>query len=327
MIWLPERQVRDRRCDLGVGVEADLALHERVAVDLEAVRVADERLLAEAQQPAGVVASLDDDVGGLLLEHVKQLARREHGLVGGDLGAHRAADVREPVHVAGGRRLLDPVEVVPLEQADPVDRGRAVPGLVRVDPQQRLGPDRLANRGDAGVVVARSPSDLEVDDAVTLPRQLAGVGREPLGLVALEKAEVVELLLDAAAEERPRRHAERPAERIPARDLEPRDEEVRELGEHLPAALGPHRPQDRLDVAGRTADELAREQLAVRGDGALVLADRLSVAGDALVGVDGEEDEVRAHLRPAGPVKLLSERDRERRRVDAGDLHGSSFRP
>ena len=89
----------------------------------------------------------------------------------------------------------------------------------------------------------------------------------------------------------------------------------------------PDRAQDRLHVAGRTADELARHQLAVGDDGALVLADRLAVADDALVGVHGEEDEVRADLRPAGPVELLRERDRERRRLDAGDLHRKLLQP
>ncbi len=150
---------------------------------------------------------------------------------------------------------------------------------------------------------------------------------ERLGVVALEEAEVVELVVDGAAEERARRHAERAAERVPAGDLDPGEDDLRELRPHLPAALAPDRAQDRLHVAGRVADDLARHQLAVRDDRARVLADRLAVADDAVVGVDGEEDEVRADLRAARPVELLRERDRERRRLDARDPHGSSFSP
>ena len=190
----------------------------------------------------------------------------------------RAADVREPVHVSGRRRLLDPVEVVPLEPSDPVDGRRAVPRLVRVDPKQRLGADRLAHRRDARVVVARSAADLEVDDAVALAREPTRMRRELLRLVSLQEAEVVDLLVHRAAEERPRGDSERAAQRVPAGDLEPGHEHVRELREHLPATLGPDRAQDRLDVARRAAHELARDQLAVGRDGALVLADRLPVA-------------------------------------------------
>ena len=72
---------------------------------------------------------------------------------------------------------------------------------------------------------------------------------------------------------------------------------------------------------GRAADELARHQLARTRRRPRVLADRLAVADHALVGVHGEEDEVRADLRPAGPVELLRQRDRERRRLDARDPH------
>ena len=150
---------------------------------------------------------------------------------------------------------------------------------------------------------------------------------ERLGVVALEEAEVVELVVNGAAEERARRHAERAAERVPAGDLDPGEDDLRELRPHLPAAFAPDRAQDRLHVAGRATDDLARHQLAVRDDRARVLADRLAVADDAVVGVDGEEHEVRAELRAAGPVELLRQRDRERRRLDARDLHCELLQP
>ena len=128
---------------------------------------------------------------------------------------------------------------------------------------------------------------------------------ERLGVVALEEAEVVELVADGAAEERTRRDAQRPAERVPAGDLDPGEDDLRELRPHLPAAL-PRSAQDRLHVAGVVADDLPRHQLAVRDDRARVLADRLAVADDAVVGVHGEEDDVRAELRAARPVELLA---------------------
>ncbi len=152
-----ERQVRDRRGDLRVRVEADLALHERVPVHAQAVRLAEERLLLEAVEPARVVAALHDHVRRLRREHRAELAGREHGLVGGDLRVDLAAHPREPGDVLRRRRLLDPVEVVLLEPPDAVDRGREVPRLVRVDPQQRLGPDRLAHGRDARVVALAGP--------------------------------------------------------------------------------------------------------------------------------------------------------------------------
>ena len=138
-----------------------------------------------------------------------------------DLHADRPPDVREPVDVAGGRRLLDPVEVVLLEQPDPVDRGRRSQASFGSMRSSRPGPDRAPDGGDARVVALDAAADLEVDDLVPLVGQIARVGRERVGVVALQEAEVVDLLVHAAAEERPRRHAERAAERVPARDLDP----------------------------------------------------------------------------------------------------------
>ena len=312
------RQVRDRRGDLRVCEEADLALHEPVQVQPQAPRVAEERLLAQPQQPARVVAALDDHVGRLPLEHAAELGGGVDGLVGRDLDVDLAPHVREPGDIMRRNRLLHPVEVVLGEPPDPVDRGRGVPRLVRVDPQQRPGPDRLAHRRDARVVVART-ADLHVDHLVV--GELACMRRERLRIVALEEAEEVEIVVDRPAEEGASRNAERAAERIPARDLDPRHHEARELRRRLPAALGPDRPQDRLDVAGRAADDLPRHQLPVRDGRAGVLADRLAVAGDALVRVHSEQDEVRSDLRAAGPVELLRERDRERCRLDPRDPH------
>src|SRR5262245_37588786 len=298
-----------------------------MSVDAQTVCLAEERLLLEPVEPAGVVAALDDHVGSLGREHRTELSGREHGLVGGDLRTDLPPHPGEARHVLRRRGLLDPVEVVPFEPADAVDRGREVPRLVRVDPQERLRPDRLTHRRDARLVALRAPADLEVDDAVALARELASVCREAVGVVALQEAEVVELVVDGAPEERPCRHAARAAECVPAGDLDPREDDLGELWPHSPAALTPDRAQDRLHVARRVTDDLPRHELAVRGDRARVLADRLAEADHAVVGVDGEEHDVRTDLRAPGPVEHLRERDRERRRLDAGDPHGKSFRP
>ena len=130
--------------------------------------------------------------------------------------------------------------------------------------------------------------------------------------------------MHGAAEERARRHAERAAERVPARDLDAGEDDLRELRPHLPAALAPDRAQDRLHVAGVVADDLPRHQLAVRDDRARVLADRLAVADDAVVGVDGEEDEVRAvpaRRRPSGtPARAGSRAASPRRGRSSSEL-------
>src|SRR5262245_1651426 len=135
----------------------------------------------------------------------------------------------ETGNVLRGHRLLHPVEVVPLESPDPVDGGGQVPGLVRVDPEQRPSvihwPPGLAHRGHAGLVVAGSAADLQVEDAVTVGGEPRGVPGERLRIVALEEAEVVELVVDGTAEEGARGDAERPAKRIPARDLDPGEDE------------------------------------------------------------------------------------------------------
>ena len=70
--------------------------------------------------------------------------------------ADGAAHVREPLDVAGRHRLLDPVEAVLLEPPDPLDRLSHSPRLIRVDPQQAVGADRLADRRHALLVVPRT---------------------------------------------------------------------------------------------------------------------------------------------------------------------------
>ena len=277
--------------------------------------------LPPAPEPARLVAAEHDRVGRLRLQHGAQLGGRVDRLVGGDLRPDPAADPREPGDVRGRDRLLDPVQVVRLEPPDRVHRAGHVPRLVRVHPEQRLGPDRLAHRGHDLLVVAVRAADLEVDDAVPFGRQRGRVARELVGRVALREGHEVDLVADASAEEGRRGDAQPLSERVPARDLEPAQDLLRPVRREPPAAVAPELAQDRLHVAGRAADERLRHPAAVGDDRGLVLADRLAVARRARVGLDREEDEVRALLHAGAPVERPLERDRERRRRDGGDLH------
>ena len=304
-----EGQVRDRRGDVRVREEADLALDEAVEVHVDPARLAERGLAAEGEEPAGVVRALHDDIRGVGRQHALELGRRVDGLVGGDPHLDGASYAGEPLHVPVRHGLLDPVEAVLGETPDPLDGGVGVPRLVRVDAQRLLGADRLAHGRDHGIVVARA-SDLEVDHLVVC--EAARAGRECGRFVALREAEEVELLVDAAAEERVGGAAERPSQSVPARRLDPREDELRELRRRLPAAARPDLVEDRLDLVHATADDLARERPAELGSRERHLADRLAPPDDAVLGMDGEQDEVGADLRAARPVELLRERDARR---------------
>ena len=198
-----------------------------------------------------------------------------------------------------------------------------VPRLVRVDAQGLLGADRVAHGRDHGVVVARA-SDLEVDHLVV--RETARAGGERGRVVALREAEEVELVLDGAAEEGVGGAAERPSQGIPARRLDARDHKLRELRCRLPAAARPDLVEDRLDLVHAAADDLARDRLSELRSRERHLADRLAPPDHAVLGVDGEEDEVGAHLRAALPVELLHERERDGDGLHARDPHAAGVR-
>ncbi len=316
-----EREVRHAAGHLQGGERRDRALDAGVAVERDPVCLGLRGGLPQAPQPAGLVMAEDDRVGGLVLEDGPQLGRGVHCLVGRDLHVDGASHVGEPRDVARRHRLLDPVELVARQASDGVDRGRHVPRLVRVDAEQPLRTDRLADGGDDLLVVASGAPDLDVDDAVAVGGERGSVGGEVGGGVALRERHQVDVVTDTAAEERRDGDAEPFAERVPAGDLDSGEHLQRPVRREAPPALPPELAEHRLDVAGRASDERLGQQPPVGDHCRGVLADRLAVPGDARVGVDCEEHEVRPALRPRAPVERPHERDCERRRGDAGDDH------
>ena len=183
------------------------------------------------------------------------------------------------------------------------------------------GADRLAHGADDLRVVAVLAADLDVDDAMALGANAAASRASSSAVSPCGKA-----MKSTSSWTRPPRKvdagtpsplpsASQHADSIPLRIWSEK------CGDDAPAAVAPELAEDRLDVAGRAADERARHQAAVGDDGGRVLADRLAVPGHALVGLDREEDEVHALLHAGALAERLHERERDRRRGDGGDLH------
>ena len=86
------------------------------------------------------------------------------------------------------------------------------------------------------------------------------------------------------------------------------------------------RQGERLRRLDAPADDLPRDRTTELGGRKRHLADGLAPTDDAVVGVDGEEDEVCPDLRAARPVELLRERDGDRDRVDSRDPHAAGAR-
>ena len=171
--------------------------------------------------PARVVRAGDDDVCCLALEHVREAVRRVHRLVGRDLRLDAPPDVRQAGDVVARHRLLDPVEVVAAEPRGCARRQSAAShasfGSTR---SSRSGPIASRTARDTRLVVASdAASDLQIDHVVV--GQRARVRCERLRVVALQEAEVVELVVHPAAEERARGTPVRAPERVPARRLHP----------------------------------------------------------------------------------------------------------
>ena len=170
---------------------------------------------------------------------------------------------------------------------------------------------------DVGLVAA---ADLEVDDAVPGRGQVARVLHQLLGRVALDEAEVVDLVADRAAEEPVHRLAGGLADDVPERHLEPGEDEVRVPRRMVEAPEMTCLVAEPRDVVDGLADE-QRLDRAQRRDGALggERRRRLADPGDARVGLDLDEHDRRPVVDAAGPVVRLLEGEEQRREPQAGD--------
>ncbi len=122
--------------------------------------------LVDAAESRRVELAVVDRLG---LEHLLEEHAVHAVLAGGDADRrHRLADRGVTEHVVRARRLLDPERLELGELADPLDRLRHVPDLVRVDHEVGVPADHLASDGEASVVVRAIGADLELDVAVAL---------------------------------------------------------------------------------------------------------------------------------------------------------------
>ena len=288
-----------------------------VQADRNAAGLGDGGGLAEGEQAAGLVRREDDGVGRALADEVVHVRRRQHGLVGGDGHLDRLADLAHRRDAEQRRRLLDPVDAVRLERVDHADGVGDAPGAVGVHAQTAAADDFAHGRRvpQVGLVAA---ADLEVDDAVARRGKLAGVLHQLVRGVALDEAEVVDLVADGAAEEPVHRLAGGLADRVPERHLDAGQHEVgvpRQVVEAAEVARLVHQPRHVVD--GLSDEE--RLDAAERRDGPLggERRDRLADAGDAGVGLDLDEHHRRAVVHASGPVVRLLERQEERRQTDS----------
>ena len=240
---------------------------------------------------------------------------------------------RIAVEVLRRDRILDPGKFVGLQRAGETGGvGRRHPGrAVQVDHHVHVSADRVADRGDLAHRIADAAA-FQRRDAALLQRQrhLGRVG------VAIDAHAVADL----AAEQVPHRRAERLALDVPQRHVDAGHGAAADRAEHAVAHDGGlHLLPELLDMGRVLADEHGLEVL----DGGLDHprpAGALADAGDALVGVDLDEQPVahaaeggvgdarRRLLRPGRvgcPSLRLRRAGMHQERADIGDLHRGDF--
>jgi hypothetical protein len=161
-------------------------------------RLGDGDGLAEGEQAACLVRREDDDIGRTLPADLVHVCRREYRLVGGDGHGDALPDLTHRRDAHQRRRLLDPLGLEPAQSADHVDGLGHAPDAVGIEPQAAVA-DRLANGRRVAHVGGFAASDLQIDDTIARGREVAGIFCELLRGVALDEAEVVDLLADRAA--------------------------------------------------------------------------------------------------------------------------------
>ena len=108
---------------------------------------------------------------------------------------------RPALEVEVGHRLLDVLEVEPLERLDPLDRRRDAPVHVRVDPDLDVSPDAVADRRKRIVVLPEVAADLQLQFAVAGLDELRRLLRVRLRGVDEQVADQRDLLAAVAAEQ------------------------------------------------------------------------------------------------------------------------------
>jgi 2-polyprenyl-6-methoxyphenol hydroxylase-like FAD-dependent oxidoreductase len=154
----------------------------------------------------------------------------------------------------------------------------------------------------AGIALRRAGWNIRIFERAASPRELGfGVGLAPNAIAALRRLGVADVVLPMAftptsAEVR---HIDgRVIRRVVGRPS------ARPTGDHHALIMRPALHGALLDAVGKQAVEVNSDVTGFEADGArvrLALANGATAAGDVLVGADGVQSVVRAHLHPAEP--------------------------
>ena len=192
-----------------------------------------------------------------------------------------------------------------------------IPDFVGIEPQARLA-DRLADGRDDLNIELVAAADLDVEDLEARIDEFLGMGCQLIGRVALDEAEILDLVAHRAAEQLVQRQVRRLADGVPQRQLDA-GQGLREIARRTAGAAGVEAvlvvvPDDPIAIIDRLADESGDRVLQdrqYRGDDRA--RRRLADADDALVGFDLDQDDRRTVGDALRPVIGLLERAKQRR--------------
>ena len=188
-------------------------------------------------------------------QQVAKAEARELAFAAGDRDRKRGFHRPVSRHILGRHRLLEPSDVVRLDHPAETDRGDGVVGMVGIDHQSDIGPDRLPHRARHRGILLDAEADLELHRLKSV-RDIAGrlLGEIPqriAGFAPVETGRIgLHLGAQRAAEQAVHGHAKMLSLDIPQRDVDaaqPLDDDaflpvIAEPGiDHLPQKFGPQR--------------------------------------------------------------------------------------
>src|SRR5262245_38416622 len=260
------------------------------------------------------------------LPHAVNVLGRKDALVRRDRNVDHGPQSRQCLRASGSRQgLFDELRIELSQLFKHAAGGHHIPHLIGIEAQPH-GPDGFPYRAHNFQVEGFPPTDLQIENRETLLDQRLRMVCKLMGLVALNKPEILDLVTGSTAENSMQRLVGRLADRIPQRELDSRHG-LREIANRAAGAArieaGAVIVGDQtVAVVNRPASEV-RDRILDNGQDRFDrrACDRLCDAGNALISLDLDQNDGSAEGNTLCPMVRLLELAKQRSGPDLAYFH------